>query len=252
MRIGSFARSALALGIFAVGCSSDDSMTTLRPDGPPEVLQVFLMEDVDDGMGNISPQMNLAFGLHQDTCSPDAGGRLPEENPFCYEVGDGTVQAASRDAQRIRIVFDELLQGSTVEDFSCACVDSANGCGAGPEATSDPVLCPGDPDVQGKWLDADDNQVPDQAQFKPGVVTISCMDGTTLMFGPTDGYYSPSGNQQVPVALGLGEGLGPSIVLETVGQLPSDTDCTINFNGVTDKSGEAPMYATPFSFHTAI
>lgn len=248
----------VALGLTgATGCTVEESKTNLRPEGPPEVLQVMVIEDVDDGMGTITPTLNLAYGKHIDACDqlarPD-GSDPADIGPFCYDVGDGTVATATLAGQKIRIVFDELLRGTSVEHFSCACSagTGTDPCGpGGVTAAANPEDCPGGsvPDAAGKWLDVEANGVPDNALLLPDVVTLSC-GGMDIVINDDNSFYNPSGNQLVPVAAGLAEGLGPSLVL-TPDALPADVDCTITLSGIVDKDGETATMPAGFTFHTA-
>lgn len=241
-----------AVSLAMVGCDREESMTLLHPDGPPEVSQVFVTELVDDGEGGLAAVLNLAFGEHPDACPVEG------DPPFgCSDVGDGTVGQAALDTQKIRIVFDELLDGETIEQFQCACVAGGGDepCPAGPTASLDPSACVDNPNStfneQGKWLDSANDGVPDAMELLPDLVTIDC-GGTLIVPGPLEGFYNPSGNQQVPVSTGLAEGIGPALVLTLTQTLPADTDCGITFPAgkITDKDGNEPFLSAPITFRT--
>jgi hypothetical protein len=244
-------------------------------------MQVFVDNMVDDGMGGLTNELDLAFGKHIEAC--DAGAR-PSPDPLngtadtlCNSVGNGTVSAAMLTMGEIRIVFDELLDGNTAEQFECACnvANSGGGmadCGAGPTYAVDPSTCPENPNTstkeQGRWADVEGNGIPDSAELLPGLVTVTC-GAMTFPSQETDGLYNPSGNQLVPVASGLAQGLGPALSITglTTGNpptpvtLPADTDCTITLSSsLKDKDGNAVVFhswdgnaaPTSVTFHTAL
>ncbi len=269
MRIGSL---CLALASLTLGaCARPHSNTDLVTAGAPEILQVFMQADVPDPTDPTATiqEEDLAFGKHIEACNASArptpdvafGGMA---DSMCNEVGPGMVTTASTAMGKIRIVFDELLKGSTVEQFQCACNTPPSDCGAGPTAALDPVMCPENPMTTtieaGKWLDDDANGVPDKAELLPGLVTITC-GATTVVSDEQTGFYNPSGNQLVPVAEGLADGVGPALVLTSLpAALPVNTDCTLTVsNTITDKDGNAPVFhqwddqpaPTAVSFHTS-
>src|SRR5215207_4470943 len=101
-------RSIIAMLLFGGGCSVPGD--PLESDGPPRILQVLARERVavtdDEGHERIELQARLAFGDHPD---------------IDVEHDDRVVSAAvARDGQRIRIVVDELLRGSSLEEIACA------------------------------------------------------------------------------------------------------------------------------------
>lgn len=243
------ASAALALAALP-GCDAPASMTALKPEGAPEVLQVFMDSRVEDGTAAIS----LAYGTHPD---------WPENDP-AFPTGPDLPNVIVNNEQTIRIVVDELLQGSTLEIFACAC--SVGACASGDDYTDDPALCGDDTETEfvnetGMWLDADrtldDGQVtrrdgvPDDAVLRDAIATIDCGNGNTWTSGAEEGYYIPSGNQFVSNILGvvLWDTVGPAIVLEPE-NLPTGSTCQISIDpSVTDKQGE-PVVMPAFTFLT--
>jgi hypothetical protein len=231
------------------GCGKEDSKSDLRPEGPPDILQVF----VRDGAG----VSRLAYGEHPDiTGTPDDP---PDLVPPLADLA-GPVEDAVLLGNRIRIVFDELIRGSTVEQFVCACDPLNGGCSTlghtfsgtevNPEQCSSCADNPATPDPEnetGKCADADFDGVPDDAVLQPGIVTITCGVGSVTT-SELDGWYTPSGNQQVPTSLGI-NALGPALVISPP-VLPADQDCEVSVaTSVTDKDGNA-VPAAAATFHT--
>ena len=112
-RVGLGALLWAAAGL-AVGCSDNKSATDLNPDGPPMVRQVFVEEDVPvgDPANNVfQPRLQLAFGDHPDipTVADDpTGGDDRKVN-----------NAVPKTGAKIRVVLDELLLGSRLEEIEC-------------------------------------------------------------------------------------------------------------------------------------
>jgi hypothetical protein len=236
---------ALALGVGGSGCGDPpDSITSLRPEGDPEVMQVFL--NVRDADGAV--QMALAAGEH-----PDWDGLVAE--PM-------VTNALLNDEQLIRVVVDELLDGSTLENFACACNHPATAtapagvCESGPLYSADPSLCGNDStttDVNenGLWLDVTFDGQPDNAALLDGVASFDCGNGNVVEIGGEQGYYIPSGSQFVSTILGitLWDTLGPAVVL-IPGALPASSTCSLAFaTSVVDKEGNA-IPAPDFAFQT--
>src|SRR5258707_9756535 len=111
MRIGRvcLVRPSILVGSLAVGllgCSAPASNTDLRPEGAPEILQVFATERVDgvahSGLyysGNADYNANDVKG-GANGCSDD------------YEANDDNCKvdtAVADSSQKFRIIFDELL-----------------------------------------------------------------------------------------------------------------------------------------------
>ena len=54
--------SYLAIATCAVACNDDSSATSLYPGGPPEILQVRMLEDVANAAGLFTTDRVFAFG----------------------------------------------------------------------------------------------------------------------------------------------------------------------------------------------
>jgi hypothetical protein len=228
------------------GCSDPDSTTNLRPEGPPEVLQVFVLEPVDDPNYALCPRANwpscpqLAYGDHPGV-------------PMLYD--DRSVMRANPGiAQRIRVVMDELLQGNHLEEIACADgTFSRVPVGATPDdiaACSGPLdairtTCQGDhavcinPDTGTAVgiLDSNGDGAVDAVRFIQGAVRLVC-DGVDIPLDPSSSFYQPSGNQLIPASnVGI-NGLGPALVLVPDDGLRTSSSCSIEFDSsVVDKDG---------------
>jgi hypothetical protein len=257
MRVG---RSAGLVAVLASlsfgGCSNPESGTVLRPEGPPEIRQLFVVDD--DGISK------LAYGTHPDIVDEDPTDSIVP--PYSNQAGP--VNNAVVTGQRIRVVIDELLEGGTLEQFQCACFrldgsgcpESSRGFVFAPGTTVDPTRCttceddPVTTDVNETGLCADINfdGVPDDAYLQPDIISIDC-GVATVTNTPDEGWWNPSGNQLIPV-LGGTNALGPAVVFNPAA-LPTNSDCTISFaQSVVDKDGQsvtadAAVGGTP-TFHT--
>jgi hypothetical protein len=229
----------LGVAVLALGCGAPPSKTLLNPAGPPVVLQVFMTER--DASGDAT--LMLGYGTH-----PDRAADVPDD--------DGKIETGVVYGERINVVVDELLEGSSVEQFACAC--SATSCGAGPAAAADASACPDDPgtsvDEKGRWLDTNLDGLPDDPQLIPGTATITC-GGVVWTSGPDDGFYNPAGNQVVPFdpsGLPNWDALGPSIILTPQAPLPTSASCTLAIaSTVTDKDGNSLSWPSgAFTFTT--
>src|SRR5262245_26946732 len=119
MRIGrvclvpSILVGSLAAGV--IGCSAPASNTDLRPEGPPEILQVFATE-----RAGTDASLGLFFSgnkeYNADADKNGCGDEYDEQGDDC-KVDNATADLS----QKFRIVFDELLNGASVEQFVCAC-----------------------------------------------------------------------------------------------------------------------------------
>lgn len=234
--------TALCLAVATgIGCSAEESKTLLNPEGPPDILQVFVTERLSDGSTALTP----TYGSHPEFDSETEFEEGPDPStPVMTAVADST--------QKVRIIFDELIRGNTLEQFVCACNVAPASCPAGtPLYALDPSVCKDSGDTvlneEGKWADANNDTVPDDAVLLPGVVSISCGTSFTWENTEIDGFYNPSGNQQVTV-LGM-ESLGPALVL-FVPALQTSADCTLTVAAtVTDKQDVA-VPSAPVTFHT--
>jgi Bacterial Ig-like domain len=203
---------ALALS----GCEDKVARTDLRPEGPPDVLAVLVLNDSVNGLVEAA-----TFCKDGDEKRPSIVG-LPDftTTVLCPEDLSATqpmAEDASPDTFYVRIMFDELLD-PTVEDLL-------------------PIL-----DENGLETGSFTGTI---AQTQP--VTLKCtgVDGA-LHDVPYDGYYSPSGNAVTwPV--------GPSLVIKQVGDfiIPTNSACEVTIkDSVHDKSGN-PVPADqrgPFKF----
>lgn len=220
-----------------VGCSSTSNTTELKPEGPPEILQLFLAERITEGAAaRVLTQM--AFGSH----------------PELDEDDDGTVlSAVARGSQRVRIVFDELLVGNDIEEVACAdgsfsriprgtTPDDISDCG-GPELSRCTKVCQSDAGPVG-ILDADEDGAADDLRMIDGVVTITC-DGVEMPWDPQQSSYQPSGNQQITAGpLGINS-LGPAIVIVPTQGFRTGAQCSVDIDAsVVDKDDIRPCAAS--------
>jgi hypothetical protein len=208
--------TALAIG----GCSDPSQRTDLRPEGPPDVLAVMVMDDAANGIAEKATYCRKA-----DDKRPSLVG-LPDgsTSQICpldgSEVKDG-VNDAYPQGWYVRIMFDELLDPS-IEDLTEIVDADGNGTGTyeGSIAASHPVelRCTG---VSGAMVDV-----------------------------PYDGYYSPSGNN-------VTWPLGPSLVITPnfPATVPTTASCQITINdNVFDKNDHLAVPADergPFAFEIA-
>jgi len=261
MRIGrafglahtSMMTSALA-AVTMMGCAAPDTLTVLKPEGAPVMLQVFVTEEVGDATA-IDTYFNSNDGIRDD----DANG-CPDD--FEEAGADCAVTAAvTNGGQKIRIVLDELLDGQTVEEFFCACAVPAVGDADCPNnilASLDPTMCGNNPNTQadeaGRWADNNADGVPDRSRMLPGVVVINCGGATPAYTSTSDdgGFYNPSGNQQVPSGFDAAfnivpdlSKLGPALVALPPA-LPTSSMCSVSVaSTVKDKDGESvPAHET--------
>jgi len=239
----------LALGALVTtasvgGCVKAQDPSNLNPAGPPDIKQVLVTERMAGGT-----DLNITYGTHPDI-----------DDGMANEVATAVV---SQGGQQMHIVFDELLDGKTVEQFQCACT---NNCDAGHDWSVDPFDCSacgddsGTPaNEAGRCLDAVGgvaDGLPDVSELQPHVADIDCAtSGMAFHYevgssGQADGFYNPSGNQLVPFGEGIA-GLGPSFILTPQVYLPTNVDCTLKIAAtVKDKDGVAvPANELP-TFHT--
>lgn len=256
--------AATALG----ACTSADEKAALIPEGAPEIKQIFMTEK----KGNAA-ELNLGFGcgdvgtIDCSTLPDDLPGQLCCEwqqwstgvdgNPDTVRM-DGSITEAVIAGQTIRIIVDELLRGQTIEQFRCAC--SANeagdgGCPNGIVAALDPTFCDNDPatdiNENGRFADQNQDRVPDDTLLLPGIVQVDC-DNATMPWvnGINEGWYNPSGSQQVPINTNTGNpewtAIGPAVVLQPEA-LPTGSTCTLHFNDmamVQTPAGEQAVLAS--------
>ena len=168
---------ALTVGTLALGaCDDPTALTDLRPEGPPDVLAVLVMND-QNGIGMIERATYCKVG---DEKRPQLVG-LP--SPYFTvvqmcpeELGMGATQITNAipDDWHVRIMFDELLDPNIEELI--------------------PVIDPDTNQPDGTYIGTLANTQP---------VELSC-DGVAVAY---DGSYSPSGNN-------VTWPLGPSLVIE--------------------------------------
>lgn len=231
--------AGLALLGAAAGCTEASSPTELNPEGPPMVMQMFMLERVTTG--TITREVTgLAFGDHPD---------FPAEDD--RQVTNAVVFSPA--SQRLRVVVDELLVGNYLEEIACrdgsyqrvpvgSTPDDIANC-----SVQDDVLastCVGEyavcigPNGPIGVLDEDENGSADDTRFIQGAARIDCGDGLEVPLSLSGSFWQPSGNQQVPAAGGF-NALGPAVILQPGGLgLPTGSDCSVTFaDTIVDKSG---------------
>lgn len=281
--------ASLAVVLGASACTTKDEKAALVTEGPPVIQQIFMTEK----KGNAA-ELNLGFGCgdvgtvdctivyddnaQQLCCEWQAWSTGVDGAPDPIRM-DGTISEAVIAGQTMRIIVDELLRGQTVEQFRCAC--SANdagdgGCPNGIVAALDPTFCDNDPSTDinenGRFADQNQDRVPDDTLLLPGIVQIEC-DRASMPWvnGVNEGWYNPSGSQQVPINTNTGNpewtAIGPAIVLQPAA-LPTGSNCTLSFNQMTmvktpggtdmmvpaarDKDGEGVPAPEGFTFVTEV
>jgi hypothetical protein len=209
---------AIATTIAAVasgGCSDTTAGTDLRPEGPPDVLAVLVLNDSINGLIE-----HPTYCKHGDEKRPALVG-LPDFTttqlcPTDPNEDPPIADDASPDTFYVRIMFDELLNPGI--------------------ETLDPIL--------------DDNGL-ETGSFTGSLrdsqpVTLKCKGVDGMMHDLAyDGYYSPSGNAVTwPV--------GPSLVIKPAHNVvvPTNSDCEIAIKPgiVFDKQGNEPDNLGPFKF----
>jgi len=227
-------RLALALAALApAACDLPDSATSLNPEGPPMIRQVFMKEP--DAQGRL--ETVLAFGTH----------------PNVSEALTRHVTKAAPLGQSMRVVLDELLIGNYLEEVACNPRTGVVDCpqyshipeGATPEDVArcaDPdaldSLCTGElavclnpervpcgiKDEETASRPADG--APDDLRMIAGVVTLRC-GNIEVGFDQQGSFWQPAGNQLVPAGESPETSLGPALVLHPLNDvLPSNqTDC---------------------------
>jgi Bacterial Ig-like domain len=238
---------------FHAACTDTESATNLNPSGPPMIEQVIMNDSTIDMMGNEADATIFAFGT------------LPGVDPAM----EHTASSAAVAAQRLRIIFDEVLKGNRLEEIKCRANVGADGFfaripdGTTPDdiakcTTAQDVLvstCTGDHAVclcdldggcivgtdtvaKGKPVGVlDDNQdgAADTHRFIPTAVALKC--GTiTVPADPAASYWYPSGDQLPPASGGINE-LGPAVVFIPGAVIPTNTTCSLVFaDDIVDKT----------------
>jgi hypothetical protein len=229
-------RSIIAMLIFGSGCTGapDDPLDTA---GPPRILQVLARERVtvtdDEGHEHVELQARLAFGDHA---------------AIDVEHDDRVVSdAVARDGQRIRIVVDELLRGSSLEEVACADgswsrvrpgadIDDVARC-AGADLSRCEAVCIGDDGPIG-ILDANGDGAIDDTRLVEGAVVLTC-DGVNVPLDAGRSYYQPTGSQRLSTASVGTDSLGPAIAIVPAAGMRPGATCTLGFDDVVDKQGIA-------------
>jgi hypothetical protein len=186
-----------------VACSDPSQVTDLRPEGPPEVLSVLVMNDAVSGLYE-----GATFCKAGDNKRPNLVG-TPDGNllqicPADQSMGADEVTDANPQNWYVRIMFDELLDPN-IEELVPITDDTGMDTGtySGTIANTKPVKLQCE-SVNGGMVDID-----------------------------YDGYYSPAGNN-------VTWPLGPSLVIKAnhpeLVATQSECQVTINTN-VTDKDG---------------
>jgi hypothetical protein len=170
-----------AAGVLSlVACSDPSQVTDLRPDGPPEVLSVLVMDDAAAGLLETptfcKPKDNKRPSL---VGTPD--GMTHQICPIDLSMGVPELTDANPQNWYVRIMFDELLDDN-IEDLV-------------------PILDSTTMMPTGNYKGTLVNTQP---------VTLQCQsiaNGNPLVDIPYDGYYSPAGNN-------VTWPLGPSLVIK--------------------------------------
>lgn len=229
-------RSIIAMLIFGYGCSGAPG-DPLDSEGPPRILQVLARERVavtdDEGKEHVELQARLAFGDHPD---------------IDVEHDDRVVSAAvARDGQRIRIVVDELLRGSSLEEVACADgswsrvppgtdIDDIARC-AGADLSRCKAVCIGDSGPVG-ILDENGDGAIDDTRLIDGAVVLTC-DGAAVPLDASRSYYQPAGSQRLSTASLGTDSLGPAIAIVPAAGMRPGAMCALGFHDVVDKQGVA-------------
>jgi hypothetical protein len=207
---------AATLGALTLAACTDPAQNTdLRPEGPPEVLAVLVMNDAA-GMLNET----ATFCKTGDEKRPSLVGAT-QVCPDDLSAGADEVTNAYPDGWYVRIMFDELLNGDveTLTEVIDDATGEATGSYTGSIADTHPVK-----------LECE--------SINGGMVNVDY-----------DGYYSPSGNR---VTFPLGPSLvikpnDPTLIA-------TNTSCQVTINdNVLDKTGN-PVPAEqrgPYKFKTA-
>jgi hypothetical protein len=203
-----------------VACSDPEQKTDLRPDGPPEVLSVLVMNDAAGGLYE-----GATFCKQGDNKRPSQvgtpDGNLLQVCPQDLSMGVDELADANPQNWYVRIMFDELLDPN-IEELS-------------------PII-----DSDGNDTGTFSGSI---ANTKPVKLECQSATGNGLVEIPYDGYYSPSGNN-------VTWPLGPSLVIKandpTLVATSSECQVTINPN-VTDKDGNKVPDAQigPYKFKIA-
>lgn len=209
------------LSALAVGACSDPTQTTdLRPEGPPDVLAVMVMNDAANGLAETA-----TYCRSGDKKRPSLVGFPDGTTHQVCPVDGSEVRDAVGDANPqgwfVRIMFDELLDPS-IEDLTEILDDAGQASGT----------------FRGSI-----------ARTKP--VTLKCTTATgSLVDVPYDGYYSPAGNS-------VTWPLGPSLVIKPTqpSAIPTQSRCEVTINDAVHDKNDAAMVPSeergPYAFSLA-
>lgn len=212
---------AAAAAATLIGCNDPAQNTDLRPEGPPEVLTVLVAND---------PAAQLYESATFCKTGDDKRPRLVDlpditQQQICDDDPSKPAAAvldAYPDGWYVRVVFDELLDGSFEKLY--------------------PIL---DPDT------GEDTGTAYGSIKESHPVELKCMSstGSGMVDVPYDGYYSPAGNA-------ITWPLGPSIVIkpDDARTVATNSACTVTLNtNILDQSGnEVPAdQRGPFTFTVA-
>ncbi|MBL8620635.1 MAG: Ig-like domain-containing protein [Myxococcales bacterium] len=216
------------------------------------IRQVFLFETSANGFRNV-----LAHGWHPDV----ANGRQDADPP---ETEDDThpVTTASVSGQAMRVVFDEILYGNSLEEIECrdttfsrvplgTTPDDIANCAVAADLL--PALCKGEhavclnpAGVPVGVVDDDEDGAADNTRMIAGAVTLRC--GTfEVELNREQSFWQPAGTQLVPAGQTPGTSIGPALIIAPEGgRMPSkQTDCRLAFApDVTDKDFIQPCVPT--------
>jgi len=242
--LGAVTVTSALLGVS--GCGAPTATTDLRPEGPPEVLSVLVMDDPGGffetatfcKVGDPKRPALVAAGLSFETvqiCDDDlslpAGSRSPDPADPTGQATiftPGGVENAVATGWHVRIMFDELLNPS-IEDLIAqgACTATGDTCTQDPDC---PAAAPGDP---ANTCALDGTFSGSLLNTQPVVLKCTPPGSTTAAVVDYDGYYSPSGNA-------FTWPLGPSLFIQPVdfSAVATGSTCNVTINdNVTDKEG---------------
>ena len=251
---------AVTATVSVAACADYDSATNLAPEGPPMIVQVRLTERYMPLNSTFFAERNVfGFGSH----------------PMALDAEMHPVTSAKADANKLRVITDELLVGNNLEEIACrgpidsdaysrvprgATPDDIAKCSAAQDVL--PATCKGEfavcicqnaggclPDGAMEMvamgepvgvLDINQDGAADDTHLIAGAVGIRC-GSIDVDIDPDTSYWNPSGNQQVPAQGGF-DALGPAIVVQprAARGLPTNLECQLTFSSeIVDKQGEA-------------
>src|SRR5262245_58064970 len=125
---------AAGLGLAAAACSDTEVKTDLRPAGNPDVLAVLSQSQVD--LLEQAVYCRYVNGKLDPKAPTFVGNPLDGGSTVCPDdQADFAPEGASNFGFGIRVMFDELLNGDSVETLDCDLDDDG--------ATDDPLICQG-------------------------------------------------------------------------------------------------------------